>query len=221
MRLFIRIVAFVITALLLAGCTGESWSWHQKLTIIVATPDGDKSGSSVVEVSWSEVNSVHVYPGGYSGEASVVDLGGGRYLFALLGEQTKYLAFESFNGGPGINEKIFAAMAKFRGVKPVQRNDYPLMVTFDDINDPKSVKKVDPDNLDAAFGCTTSPYAAQIKRLRQFRKIYDEKVKEYNAQLKSMWQEYYSIRKEQIAKVTSEQKKEKITRKLFAELKLR
>ncbi len=146
------LVFLTLMTLGLAGCSSESWSWHQRLTLIFATPDGDVSGSAVIEVSWSEVNSVHNYPGGYRGEASVVNLGSGRYLFALLDEQTKYLAFETFNGGPGIGEKIFAAMAQFRGIKPVLPENYPLMVTFDDIKDPASVKKVDPDNLAATFG---------------------------------------------------------------------
>ncbi len=111
------------------------------------------SGSAVSVVSWSELDSFsHNYPASYHGEASVVDLGDGRYLFALIGEGTKFLAFRTFNGGPGISEKIFAAMSKRRGSKPVPSKSFPLLVTFTDINDPKTVKRVDPGDLAASFG---------------------------------------------------------------------
>ena len=154
-------LAVIATALMgvmmLSGCSGESWSWHQKLTVEIETPQGLVSGSAVTKVSWGEVDSFsHNYPASYHGEASVVDLGNGRYLFALIGEGTKYLAFRTFNGGPGIGEKIFADMARSLGSAPVSRQHYPMLVTFTDINDPKTVKRVDPNNLDASFGCENS-----------------------------------------------------------------
>ena len=39
-----------------------------------------------------------------------------------------------------------------RASKPLSREDYPLLVTFTDINDPKSVKEVKPGKLSDAFG---------------------------------------------------------------------
>ena len=35
---------------------------------------------------------------------------------------------------------------------PLPRANWPLMVTFDDLADPKTVRRVDPDNLAATFG---------------------------------------------------------------------
>ncbi|MEM7461740.1 MAG: hypothetical protein AAF362_03590 [Pseudomonadota bacterium] len=148
----LQISALMLSCLLLAGCWNDSWSWNQKLTVKVETPDGPVQGAAVNQVTWGEVNSVHNYPASYQGEAVVVDLGNGRYLFALIGEPTKFLAFETFNGGPGIGEEVFAEMAQFRGTNPVPPEHYPLLVTFTDINDPKTVKKVDPNNLAATFG---------------------------------------------------------------------
>ena len=36
--------------------------------------------------------------------------------------------------------------------RDVPRKHYPLLVTFDDINDPASVRRVDPGDLSATFG---------------------------------------------------------------------
>ena len=35
---------------------------------------------------------------------------------------------------------------------PLPRANWPLMVTFDDVADPRTVRRVDPDNLAATFG---------------------------------------------------------------------
>lgn len=151
MRWFNRFSIFVIIVLVLSACF-SGWSWHQKLAVVVKTPNGEVSGSSVVRVGWSDVNSVGNYPSSYSGEATVVDVGNGKFLFALLGENTKFLAFRAFKGDAGIGAERFAEIEKTRGIKPVSEEFYPLLVTFEDINDPASVKEVDPDNLAATFG---------------------------------------------------------------------
>lgn len=97
----------------------QTWSWNQKLTLVVSTPDGERSGSAVTKIVWQERNSVGNFPGSYKGEATVVDLGNGRYLFALLGEPTRYLAMAAFKGrlpaNPKPAEEVFAVMAGIRG----------------------------------------------------------------------------------------------------------
>lgn len=148
MRKLFTLILTLVSVTILSGC-GERWSWHQKLTVSVKTPNGVVSGSSVARVTWGEVNSVHNYPASYSGEATVINLGD-RYLFALLQEDTKYLGLRTFLTG-GVGEELFAKMSKIRGTKRVKQEHYPLLVTFDDINDPTSVKEVDPENLAATF----------------------------------------------------------------------
>jgi hypothetical protein len=144
--------------LVLAGCNPfpQTWEWNQKLTVEIITPEGLRSGSATTKVRWQEENSVGNYPGSYRGEAAAVDLGDGRYLFALLSEETRYLALRIFSKDLGenamIDEKGFAAMAALRGKREVPREYYPLLVTFDDIADPATVKRVDPDDLAASFG---------------------------------------------------------------------
>ncbi|MDX8503313.1 hypothetical protein RFM99_33705 [Mesorhizobium sp. VK4C] len=148
----------LFSLVVLAGCHPfpETWQWNQKLTIDVVTPAGIASGSAVAHVSWQELNSVGNYPSSYSGEATMVEISPGRYLFALIGEDTKYIALRTFERdlgeNAGIAERGFAAMARLRGARDVPRKHYPLLVTFTDIADPKSVARVDPDNLAATFG---------------------------------------------------------------------
>ena len=159
-RLLRNLIQLLILALAIpvSGCNPfpKTWQWNQKLTIVVSTPEGVRVGSAVTEVRWQEENSVGNYPGSYKGEATVVDLGGGRYLFALLSEETRYLALRTFSDALGdkaqISEVGFEAMANMRGTREVPHEHYPLLVTFDDINDPATVKGVDPDDLAARFG---------------------------------------------------------------------
>lgn len=134
----------------------EHHVWHQNLTVTVETPSGEHTGSAVVEVraafsqqplSGNEVEYA------YQGEATVVEVAPGKYLFALLG---------------GSEERFFrAARDRFKGkergewlydipkqTEPVELtgDGVPLMVTFTDITDPTTVTRVDPANLAATFG---------------------------------------------------------------------
>lgn len=93
------LAAMLLSALALVGCTG-SWKWNQKLTVEVTTPDGVKTGSAVSSVSWSKKSSslTFNYAASYRGEATVVEVAPGKYLFALIGEPTKFLAGTVFGG---------------------------------------------------------------------------------------------------------------------------
>lgn len=148
----------LLAAAALAGCDPypDTWRWNQKLTVEVSTPEGMRTDSAVTEVVWQERNWTGNFPGSYRGEATVVDLGKGRYLFALIGEPTRYLALRTFAPDLGdkavITEEGFAAMAGIRGRRDVPAKYYPLLVTFDDVGRPETVKRVDPANLGASFG---------------------------------------------------------------------
>jgi hypothetical protein len=92
-------------------------TFRYKLTAEVMTPEGLKSGSSVIEVSYSSGHPIP-NPGRWSadtvtGEAVYVDLGGGKNLFVLLGtDKWKRLASrkpgreESIDGIDGGNDAI-------------------------------------------------------------------------------------------------------------------
>ena len=139
-----------------------TYSWGQKTTVFVMTPEGLRSGSGVVQVSWKDSpdllpDAPHLH---YEvrGEATVVDLGDGKFLFALInGAERRGLA--TFGGQtelPRFTNSLLplvkttaASRDESREVPPTHR---PLLVTFTDIDDPASVTRVDPDDLAASFG---------------------------------------------------------------------
>lgn len=148
------VVALALAVAVLFGCRVHN-SWRQKLVVEVETPQGVVTGASVIQVeSWfgqlpasgNEVN----YE--VTGEATVVDFGGGRYLFALLGGSAErfYHAVEDRSRDRGRDlDRIARMQGESRILKP---DNYPTLVTFADINDPSSVTRVDPDDLAAGFG---------------------------------------------------------------------
>lgn len=141
-----------------AGCGWfkERWQWNQKLTVEVNTPNGVRTGSAVSHVYWADANALGNYYASYSGEATFVDIGRGRYLFALLSEGTKQIAAYTLHKELGEQrsayDKLFPRVMSFRGVRDVPRDRYPMLVTFTDINDPTTVRRVDSDDLAAVFG---------------------------------------------------------------------
>lgn len=187
-------LAIVVAATVLTTACNpfpKTWQWNQKLTVAVETPQGIKSGSAVTHVSWQDANALGNYIPTYSGEATVVEIAHGRYLFALIGEKSKYIAQYTFHKQFGISradyQKLLPEIEKFRGTADVPRNRYPLLVTFADTSDPKTVQKVDPDNLAASFGPGVS-----LKRITLG--ITDEKVTEGQIAKLLTWLDQYRNR---------------------------
>ncbi len=146
----------VLAALLLSGCQ-QSYEWNQKLTLVVGTPDGEVSGSAVVnEKVWFGQQPLSGNQVAYelTGEAATVEVSPGRFLFALH-SYLKTLALASTlwqNSPQEAADVVLARIEKVRDTRPVPPNMYPTLVTFTDLANPKSVKLVDPANLTAAFG---------------------------------------------------------------------
>lgn len=165
------------TTLVLTGCglLFPSDRLRQKITVEVETPAGLRSGSSVVETevrkgkSWGDASGTTFK---LEGEAVAVDLPGGRTLFALLrgggdtqGDAAAYqtrLLYEALNAGAaasvpveveGMNVMQARAAAKSAEVSLILPEKlYPMLVTFADNSDPKSVERVAPALLAATFG---------------------------------------------------------------------
>lgn len=163
-------------ALALAGCFGPDATpdYRYRLTVEVETPEGLKTGSSVIEVEQSMGRSAGTGFGEKimrraRGEAVAVDLPGGRTLFALLRSESNNEWASQFmqtlapkiEGEPW--EERFDNMLLLEGeiVLPRtfpkvghidERSAYPMLVTFGDLGDPTSVARVDPDDLAASFG---------------------------------------------------------------------
>ncbi len=156
MRRFLTIMVVIMTAAGLVAC-GTQYLWHQKLTVAVETPEGIKTGSAVVneKVTYGrQPLSGNGVAYGLVGEAAVVELPGGRYLFALHSDlKTLALAATLWrNENREDANVVYSRIENARDSRVVPPKLYPILVTFTDLSDPKSVKLVDPANLAATFG---------------------------------------------------------------------
>jgi hypothetical protein len=153
-----RLFGLACLLLALAGC-GETHTWRQKTILDVETPSGIVSGGSVVEVQVGWFGALDRMLGGgvvsneSRGEASLVELAPSKYLFALTVDEPHARAMEMFRNSPDEENKVLTArLQTVRDTRRVPPSLYPRLVTFTDINNPKSVKLVDPADLAAVFG---------------------------------------------------------------------
>lgn len=161
-----RVLVIVAILILLPwGCYRLIWpsyAWNQKLTLTVETPQGEVSGTGIVRVVWSDspdlFGDAPHWHSKVRGEATVVELGEEKYLFALIGGAER-LALRVFHQGrfpqdtDGLASIIRHVAAQRHGTaRPVPPEAMPLLVTFTDIADPTTVTRVDPDDLAASFG---------------------------------------------------------------------
>lgn len=150
------IFGFALLALLLAGCV-RFYSWNQRLTLFVNTPDGPMSASSVTHVDITD------YPYGLpaatnsmestlTGEAIVMLLPNGQYLFVLLPGET--IALNVFSDPSRRSPHHFRYAEKQVGKEPViiPHKYGHRMVTFTEANNPLSAVKVTPENFKTVFG---------------------------------------------------------------------
>jgi hypothetical protein len=167
--------AILLAALLLAGCTDDTPDYRYRLTVEVETPQGLRTGSSVIAVEQTLV-SPGSNPAGQGverrvrGEAVAVDLPGGRTLFALLRSDNNidWAGYVMPLRAPKQPGESFAEeldnMLALKGRGPIalprnsppvghlpERSAYAMVVTFRDTGDPTSVELVDPDDLAATF----------------------------------------------------------------------
>lgn len=144
----------------LGGCGGDSASYRFRMTVEVDTPQGLKTGSSVIEVDAERQEQVlsEARPmfSSVKGEAVAVDLRSGP-LFVLLqmpDARTTYISAVTYALAPDLREggwePFWKAVNRLGGWfgsanGELPREDWPLMVRFRDIHDPKSVERVDPE----------------------------------------------------------------------------
>lgn len=169
----VGVIGAVVFAILFALFGWTSFSWHQRLTVTVDTPAGRVSGSSVSKVWRSYYHGIQLLPdqgrvdSGFRGEAVVVEVLPGRYLFALLyggfsgsspGDAEYWLATTFRQGDRRITGMPYGDLRRIaRGEPrdvpiPLPPEAMPLLVTFDDLADPLSIRIVDPADLAATFG---------------------------------------------------------------------
>lgn len=173
-----RILTSIIALALLTSCSlaYDTPTYRYRLTVEVDTPDGVKVGSSVIEgkigQSW-HLDNLSAGPSIRSsaiGEAVVVNLPNDRHLFALLRSEDVgdwasriIFAFVPRYQGDGANRETWRAINRIRTERELPRysrfgsrrkpvSAYPILVTFDDLQDPTSVKRLNPDDLAVTFG---------------------------------------------------------------------
>ena len=155
----------LLTILAILIACGLTWNyyfpqatWRYKITITVDTPEGIKTGSAVRETYAMRGLSLLTGTGGRArtlkGEAVVVDLGQRGVLFAPLDVNDYRIVFEVFAGSArGLTAQGIRYYKNLKDVRSeIPKELYPRLVKFDDLNDPSSVKKVNPNNLAASFG---------------------------------------------------------------------
>jgi hypothetical protein len=165
-RLFSRIAFAAFVSITLSGCGWMFASTYRfRLTVEVDTPQGLRTGSSVYEASTWKTDAIlpdeakrasYLY-----GEAVAVDLGDGQTLFALL--QTR-----AIHGGmiglsmtaldPAFNNDLVESAARIAAGQGtlksavVSPKDYPMLVRFGDVKNPKTVELVYRTDLAESFG---------------------------------------------------------------------
>lgn len=180
------LAAFILIAPVLAlgwWIFDGSATWPRTLrcrrVLTVATPEGQRSGSNVVE------HKIHFLGGieralGYAirvegeGEATVVDIGSRGRLFATVARESDLVSSgvgnfydgceapfprEKFPGkfaqGGSADDEYVDYLDELNRQKPkgdVPFEYLPMLVRFRDLNDPTSVERVDPSDLAASFG---------------------------------------------------------------------
>jgi hypothetical protein len=190
---------------LLSGCGSPKSEYRQRIIVEVETPSGLRTGSSVIQVRHKQKPKAleHIPGNGFyaRGEAVAVEVAPGRILFALLSPPRSWdvssyqarLITKALMGGaeskpalalPGNGYGVDAH--KVIGESNVEvtlpKRLYPMLVTFQDINDPLSVKLVDPADLAPIFGpefqlkritvkVTDDPVTIGVTELRSYAEL--------------------------------------------------
>jgi hypothetical protein len=153
-------------------------TFNYRLTIEAMTPDGPKTGSGVIQVSYSSQCCIPGFgtrgQSRVTGEAVYVDLGRGKNLFVTLTDKDSgrqrgtfgdpdgavsaqwlpTVVFR-FNWNWGDERELARQLREAKTAKPkknVPLLELPTVVTFHDLNDPKSVGVVDPRYISRVLG---------------------------------------------------------------------
>lgn len=159
------ILAAVIGAVVLYKISYPSVTLRYRLTLEAEVDGQPKSGSSVIEVTYSKQPQIASQPElsiGYRGEAVALDLGSRGLLFALLkaGSDSRsgpeWIALRAFNlpGGsfPRPVEEGVKQVRSLSGKRELPLGSLPLLVRFRNISDPMTVERVNPLNIAERFG---------------------------------------------------------------------
>lgn len=162
-----QIIAGLVAAPLI-GCTRSLPTYRFRLSVHVDTPQGEQTGTSVIEVH--TVDQGKGFPGpeaggiriSFRGEAASLKMPNGVYVFAMLrGKEThsaQTIASAPFAAtrapviaGESYDDRLGRVMG-VAGAHELPLSSYPQFVYFENISDPASVQEVLPDDFANVFG---------------------------------------------------------------------
>ena len=158
-------VSALVIFLSMKACGYREDATRYKMTVEVETPSGIRSGSTVRQMTLVTPPNFPFMLGEsgavwrLKGEAVTVELPDGRLLFAISrGEHLDPMQptseisrlFDRYGRGA---PKPISIWSNSRRLKASDFDNFmPMLVTFDDVNDPSTARLVEPDKLDAEFG---------------------------------------------------------------------
>lgn len=181
-----------------------SFSYTYRITIEVETPEGIKTGSSVIQVFTKQHTEIGQnysrldcrYNSKALGEAVVVDLGERGILFAPLMDSPYGVRIFPFTftgqGCKGYAKTGIPEYAKVKDFKAtVPKGHYPTFVHFKDINDIATMKKVGMNELANFFGegvkikdiiveSTTDPIEWKIEKILKWYNEEESKIPKFS-----------------------------------------
>lgn len=153
------------------GCFGRTESWNQQLTLVVETPHGEVRGSAVTRVENVIFGPLSLADGSmrvrWTGEAVALEVLPGQWLFALLegdgAVDAGYWVYTAYDlwasgGAYGYHFPNWKAVSTHVLAQPLNTpvplptEGGPMLVTFDDITKPETIRRVNPADLAAVFG---------------------------------------------------------------------
>ena len=145
-KLALKIILIVAVLLLVKSCFFPTRTHRTlKITAEVDTPQGLRSGSSIIDFVTEPVPNWLPGGGGVSmqviGEAPVVEFGGGRSVFVLLRDQY---------GARSMTDLLDERRREQDGT--IEKESMPMLVTFLDPSDVASIVEVPPNDFQLIFG---------------------------------------------------------------------
>lgn len=134
-----------------------SYAWRHEITIVVDTPNGPVSASSVHKIrfakpikSLGEMDRPSVW---VEGEAIELPLGERSLFVSIAGAQSfLYRAARTVGMQKGSIVDTVSAMKVYGKPAPMRPRDYPDLVTFRDKTNPLTIREVKPDEMEEVFG---------------------------------------------------------------------
>jgi len=160
------IFCVAISVSLFKAFTPSEFSWHLKLTARIVTPEGPVTSSNVIEIRYKDnrlsgfgLPEASGVQSSVKGEALAVELPSKRVLFILLGDQAGQDTPADWPGRlwqsqSATFDDLVALIGSKIGAPPeaLPAEQWPLMVTFRDLQNPDSLQVISGDDLSFWFG---------------------------------------------------------------------